>query len=234
MAKNNQKNNENGFTIVELMIALSVMSVILVLSTIMMIRIGSLYTKGVNMASLQNSTRTIMAELTSSIQFSGNLPTCIGASPDPACSKSFIGGLNVAAYCIGTTRYSYVLNRELGIDTDGSPQVYHVLWRDTMKDLSGCQPLDLSASTVLTDSKSAGVAGNSKGYDMVPTHMRLTKFSMAESPANSGVYAVDVWMAYGDSDLVNTVGGKTTCNGGTGSQFCAVSLLSTSVKNRIQ
>lgn len=229
------KNNQQGFTIVELMISLSVMSVILLLCTVMMIRIGSLYTKGVNMASLQNSSRTIMAELTSSIQFSGNLPVCVGASPAPACSKTFAGSLQVSAYCIGTTRYSYVLNRELGTDTDvAKTQTYHVLWRDIMKDLSGCQPLDLSAATVATDSKSAGTPGNSDGYDMVPSHMRLTNFNIVENPASSGIFAVDVWMAYGDSDLVNTVAGKTICNGGTGSQFCAVSQLSTSVKNRIE
>ncbi len=234
MIKNTQ-NNDKGFTIVELMIALTIMTVILLLSTIMLIQIGSLYTKGVNMARLQNTTRTIMADMTSAIQFSGYDFTCtVAPFPPGSCSTNF-SGVQVNSYCVGTSRYSYVLNRKLGTDSDGVTVTNHVLWSDNMRDTSACPPLNITAANVLADSRSTEVSGSpSRGYDMVPEHMRLTQFNIVDSPIDSGEFNVDVWMAYGDSDLVNTVGGVTNCRPGKGSQFCAVSQLSTHVKNRLQ
>ncbi len=236
--------SQQGFTIVELMIALSVLSTILVMSTIVLIQIGSLYTKGVNGANLQNTTRTIMADVAASLQFSGNQPpsctsldgiTCYATVPgSPRTVGAGPTAMTVYSYCIDTTRYSYVLNRELGDDTTapgGDAQTAHVLWRDTMKDSNDvCKPLDLTAD-IPSDAQSAG------GYEMMSNHMRLTRFNIP--PPSGNVYTIDVWTAFGDSDLVNTqpssdpTPGLSTCNGGAGTQFCATSMITTSITRRV-
>lgn len=228
--------SDRGFTIVELMIALSVLSTILVMSSFILIQIGSIYSKGVSKATLQNANRNIVSDISQAIQFGGNPPlSCTSASNNAYCYTLQSGGSNgTNSYCIDTTRYSYVMNKELGKD-EGTPSptiTNHVLWRDTMKSANdGCAPLDLSAATP-SDLSTV----NGSGYEMMPNHTRLTRFYTSPNSAN-GAYDISIWMAYGDSDLVNSNFGlnppKTpTCNSGSGSQFCAVSTIDTQVTRR--
>ncbi len=228
------------------MIALSVLSTILVMSTVILIQIGGLYSKGVNSANLQNANRSVMSDLSGTIQLSGVAPgpcsatavTCY-TSPDPADmtpahqNPVTYNGVPIYAYCINTIRYSYVLNREQG--TDSSNVVTpHVLWRDTITSPASCWPLNISQNAVTADDAADGSGQPSKGYNLVPDHVRLTRLKVIESPANSGIHAIDVWMAYGDNDLVHTDStGHNICEGGKGTQFCAISHLSTTVTRRV-
>jgi hypothetical protein len=51
----------------------------------------------------------------------------------------------------------------------------------------------------------------------------------------TGLYSIDVRVVYGDDDLlINPTATNATCKVGSGSQFCAVSELSTVVQQRIQ
>lgn len=238
------KKDNNGFTIVELMIALSVLSTILVISTVILIQIGALYSKGVNAANLQNTTRSIMSDVTAALQFSGNTPSSCTPTAT-TCAAATSGSIN--AFCIGTTRYSYVLDAEMGTDTAANPITHaaagastpHVLWRDSIQQNAPCVPLNIAAPTVAADASSSdSVGGNSGGYDMVPDHMRLTRFKITPPATAGDTYVIDIWAAYGDSDLVvtSTSGpfiGQSTCNSGAGTQFCSVSQLSSAVMGRI-
>lgn len=241
--------SSSGFTIVELMIALSILSVILVMSTVILIQIGDIYTKGINTDTLQDATRNVLADITASLEFSGSVPTSCTqpVAPDPntntTCDASYTdenfpgGTVRVYAYCIGETRYSYVLDTELGTDQGTSPVLtaYHVLWRDTVAPgkQTACPPVDLSGSTV---NEGPDAATSDDGYDMLPPHTRLTKFWIMENPANSGIYDVEVWTAFGDTDPVHTdlSTGITTCISDQGTtQFCAISQQSSAVTLRL-
>ena len=240
MALTKLKSNE-GFTIVELLIALSVLSTILLMSSAIMIQISNIYSKGVNSANLQNTTRNINSDLGSSIQFSPSAPspctvtpvTCYGGTAPYAGTP----GKLTYAFCINKTRYSYVLNREMGDDSAKTSDKHteHVLWRDTMTTTANCKPLDLRKSNP-SDSDVTSVQGS--GYEMMPIHMRLTKFRVMEKSPDSGVYDVSVWLAYGDSDLMTSTTidstGHTNCLGDIGSAFCATSLIDSTVTRRLQ
>lgn len=213
---------EGGFTIVELMMALVVLSVILLMSTVILIQIGALYSKGVNAAALQNTTRNLLASVSSNIQFGG----------DEVHTNS-AGSTNVL--CIGKIRYTYLLNTELGEDSAANPltgspagtDTPHVLWQDTMNSTATCNPLPMNAAAP-SDASSTG-----DGREIAPEHTRITRFSVQQS-SGTGVYSVDVWMAFGDSDLVQTqLSGRSTCANTKGTQFCSVSELSTVVKRRL-
>lgn len=236
------RRDNQGFTIVELMIALSVLSVILVTVTIILTQIGALYSKGVNAANLQNANRTVVADISAQLQFSGKvpngctpLPTTCYADKDNFLNSQDGSNVTVYTYCIGNTRYSYVLGRELGTDSSTSPQqiTQHVLWRDTLdKDATTCPVPDIVNSVNLDDAPSKG-----DGYEMLGNHMRLTSFNIQQTAASSGIYNVDVWMAYGDSDLVrpDTAGppGRSICLGGVGTQFCSISAITTQLTGRV-
>jgi prepilin-type N-terminal cleavage/methylation domain-containing protein len=226
-------NANKGFTIVELMIALTILSTLLVISTMVLMQISRIYTKGVNMANLQNATRTVSADVTSALEFSGASPAnCIAndAAALTTCytTKTNSGGTTVYTYCIGSTRYSYIIDRELGEDAITHTVTNHVLWRDTMATSTGCPFIDITAP---------GTPGGSgsDGYEMAPTHTRLNRFYVNQNPADSGIYEVQIWMAYGDNDLMTPADsqGNTNCYGTSGSQFCATSKSSTVVTRRL-
>jgi prepilin-type N-terminal cleavage/methylation domain-containing protein len=248
--------NNRGFTIVELMIALTVLSLILLLGTTILVQIGKLYTKGVNAATLQNSTRTVAGDIGSTLQFSGGAAaacdstakkaTCFAKTQDPVGDPHphTFNGVTVYSFCIDTVRYSYVLDKELGYDSNTNQTTAHVLWRDVMKGNTRCEPLNITENPVKANADSVEAAGTpSKGYEMIPDHIRLTRFKIVPVPPEiDGNYNIDIWTAFGDSDLVNTdhsldadanLAGQTTCNGGEGSQFCSISRISTTVGRRL-
>lgn len=245
---------EQGFTIVELMIALSVLSVILVTTTIILTQIGALYSKGVNSADLQNATRTVVADISGQLQFSGKVPngctpvttTCYASTHDYHNSTDNTNE-KVYSYCISNTRYSYVLDRELGTDsskTTAHPDTTvtpHVLWRDTLTtDASTCPTMDITQSDPATGTcyNAAGstpcLTKGDTGYEMLGNHMRLVRFNIQQASGSDGIYGVDVWTAFGDSDLVQADGsGRPICAGGAGTQFCSTATITTQLTGRI-
>jgi prepilin-type N-terminal cleavage/methylation domain-containing protein len=208
MIKNHD--NQQGFTIIELMIATSILSVILVIATAVITGIGVLYYKGVNQVRVQDNVRNISDDLTQHLQLSGTADV----PPVPP-----VGGVGVI--CIGTTRYSYILGAKIGtnIAMGDSP---HVLWRDTVA-AGSCTAIDLTAITAATP-----------GDELIAQNSRLTAFEVS----GSGLFTVRVGVAYGDSDLLTTPSGvniydeNSRCSGGPGKQFCATAYLLTSTTKR--
>lgn len=236
-----------GFTIVELMISLAALAIILTMGTVIITQIGALYIKGVNAANLQNASRTIMADLTGSLQFTTDKVVRCSDASQMNCQAAVGPPTNLPAIksiCVGSTRYSYILNTESGTDSATGATTPHVLWRDTISAptaIGSCPPIDFHHPALFpppgtpSDAKTVG----SGGFDMVPQHMRITKFQINNVLANSvdkGDYAIDLWMAYGDSDLVETNlgSGHSICNTDVGNQYCGVAELSTLVSRRLQ
>lgn len=210
--------NSSGFTLVELMISLSVLSLILLMGAMIMTQIGKWYSKGVNSANVQNVSRTVSSDIVSAIQFSGTSP------------RTGTGGAGGAsAYCLDKVRYTYVLNRKLGGNTGGSA-ANHVLWRDVMRTSANCTPLDLSASRPSDSNTDTSVGG----FELLSNNMRLTQLRVTDNPVGSGIYAVEVNMAYGSDEVVRSNAGRASCLGGAGTEYCAVANHSTSVNRRLK
>jgi prepilin-type N-terminal cleavage/methylation domain-containing protein len=256
-----------GFTIVELMIALAILSVILVVASVVLINIENLYSKGVNAANLQNAARNIVDDVSANLQFSGQSPiNCnLNGQQPPAGSATFADsttcGVGAAmgddhgpfVYCVGNTRYTYVLGQELGTDpyykatsssTPTQQITNHVLWRDTLAPTgtNPCPAMTAAEFSTATGPETDPNAVPGSGYEMMPDHTRLTRFEIDKNPNEPSIYDIDVWMAYGDGDLVNIEDltgpnssnpGYITCNGAQGTQFCAVSEISTTVTGRV-
>lgn len=239
------KKLEQGFTIVELMIALSVMSVILVMSTIILIQIGGLYDKGVSASDLQNTARGIVNDVASAIQFSGYDPAVATCTP-ASCSFNGANGDPVPgeyAYCIGTVRYSYILNTEIGNDIAANPatgapantNTPHILWRDQLSSYKDdpCVPVNLNAASPSDSYSSPGT-----GVEMMSDHTRLTNFSITpvSGTGTTNTYTINVSSAYGDSDLLNLNGTNTSCKSqftSSSTQFCSLSSVTLTADGRV-
>lgn len=208
---------QGGFTIVELMIATSVLSVILLLVTSMMIGIGNLFTKGENQARVQDNVRSITDDLTYHLQMSTSIVSYPNVYNFNAGSNHYI--INV--YCFDSTRYTYVLGYQIGASIPGSPK--HVLWRDNPSSCDGSSWADLTAAQP-----------SANGTELIAPNSRLTDFSFT----GSNPYHVSVGVAYGDDDLLtnvtpNTPSPNAMCKGSVGDQFCSTSSLATTVAQRL-
>lgn len=238
-----RKNRQQGFTIVELMIATAVLSTILVTVTIIMISIGSLYYKGVNQARVQDGTRSVVDEIAQALELSSQSP--VQAAPA-------VNGTQ--AYCIGTTRYTYMVGVQIGQPpAGGGPVFQHILWRDTIHSAGTCLTANLTNTDPSLGSDGGG-ANASDGTELMVPDSRLINFSI--NPLSSP-YTMKVGIAYGDDDLLcspsvsiggqsscatsapamNTLGnflhGDLHCKGDRGQQFCSTSDINTTVVQRL-
>ena len=200
--------NQQGFTIIELMIALSVMAVILVISTVVLINLGVLYTKGNNQANTQNLTRNIVNELVSQLEL---------GSADPVVDSAN------SVVCLGSQRYTY----RTGYQLNSANANDHALWRDTMKSSASCTPFNLAnpAADVTT------VVGS--GAELLLPQMQLVAFNIVTPPTTPlGTYSIQVTVAYGDPTLLVFSNGRPNCTGAKGTEYCAVASLTQNVARR--
>lgn len=206
----NKPNSQSGFTIIELMIATTVFSVALLLSSIIIIQISRMYIKGVITSKTQTTTRSVIDDISRSIQFSG--------------SSINVGGAYYS--CLGTTRYTVNINAQVS-DTNNPSQnkSFHALWKDTVANPSDCASGGVPNLSQLNPS--------SGGTELLEKGMRLAALDIQE---NSGTYSIKVTVVYGDNDLlVDPSDPAKGCKGGfTGSQWCSLSSLSTQVFKRVQ
>ncbi len=237
MSKQQKTNKQAGFTIIELLIATSILSTMLVMVTTMMIGISNLYYKGINQSRVQDAVRGVTEEVGHALQLTDKTPLS-EASP---ISFSINGStLAIKAYCIDTTRYSYIIGVQIG---SGSNRISHVLWRDDIAATANCLPVNLQLSN-----PESGPNAGTNGTELATPNSRLNKFTIGLiSP-----YNISVGMVYGDDDLLcspSVVGscasstvmspqaqytlGDLRCRGKTGDQFCSVSNLTTTVVQRL-
>jgi prepilin-type N-terminal cleavage/methylation domain-containing protein len=246
---------QQGFTIVELMIATAVLSTILVLVSSVMISIGNLYTKGINQARVQDNVRSITDQISQDVQLN-NGSVVTGAGTVTMGSQT----PNVKSICIGSSiRYSFIIGYKIGPVTDSEPAPYNaqshipsVLWRDdngyndptgtNMANTTGvaaynkdCQVVDLTKISTAVDTIT-GKPVDPSGAELIAPNTRLTEFGVT----GSGPYDVSVGVAYGDIDLLTitdptlmTPGSTVGCQGSVGDQFCATDNLHTSVVQRL-
>jgi len=204
-----------GFTIVELMIATSVFSVILLLITFGLIQVGRTYYKGITLTKTQNAARTIMDIISQDIQFSGgsiNVPVSYPL-PYPDLHAS-----DLYAICIGEHRYSVKLDKQIPKET---PQALNV---DKYSSCNTALPLNLipgsGESCNLPDCR-----------ELLDANMRIAKFSVVPDATNTGLYNINLTVIYGDTDLLED--NHQSCKLQTGAEFCAAVSISTTVQKRI-
>lgn len=216
-----------GFTIVELLIATVIFSVVLLLITLGILQVARVYYKGVTETNTQNAARNIIDTIAQSVQFSGGTVTEAYGARTPGTSYAF---------CIGNERFSYTL----GYQVEDSPnaakhQTYHALVQDTPSG-SAC-----SSSTPAQDVRTNTVSGR----EMLGPHMRLSNLVVHQIPGTSS-YEIKVRIVYGDFDLLfspdpsapaatdDTYPDAKCLGARAGTQFCAAAELSTVVQKRVE
>ena len=236
-----------GFTIIELMIALTVLSVILLLATTSMMNIGNLFYKGSTVAQTQNVTRLALADISNNIMFNGTAASLINPTPtscDPSmwCINVSSGSVsNIAyAYCLGNTRYSFIFDSQMiSPPSTLTPSLinpnptYNALWEDNPSSASAnCTPLNVLQSNPELNATLPGV----NGKELLLPGMQLLGFQITQN-SQTNSYNIILRVAYGAPDQLLTTGAiplqDSHCTNETGQQFCDVSTLSTTVSPRL-
>lgn len=242
------RTSQSGFTILELMVATVVLSVVLLISTMAIMGVNRLYYKGQNAIHTNDTARNILQDVSKQIEFGAQTPNLAAspaispcpAAPNPAlslwCSSTAQG--KVYAYCIDTTRYSFALNTQY---IDGTN---HVLWEDTIapSDVTNCRPLNVFSLSAGVPQTTSGAVAGTNGKELLLPNMRLTGFEIQQNTA-TGAYNVTVDVVYGSDDLLTAIPPADAnhptidlreCKSTIGDQFCAVSELQTSAMRRLE
>ena len=204
-----------GFTILELMVAATVFSVILLVVAVGVIGFTNSYYKGVTSSKTQAAARDIMNAIAESVEFSKGAPSTLS------------GGGGAQGLCIDNTLYSYVIGQEV---VDSSPSGAHQAYHGLIVSSAGCGAVNVPNSPAALPPTSRELLGS---------HMRLGVLSV-QPAGTGGLYSIEVRVIYGEDDLLTpAVGGSTDwsqelCAGNSGgNQFCAVSDLTTTVQQRL-
>jgi prepilin-type N-terminal cleavage/methylation domain-containing protein len=194
--------SKKGFTIIELLIATTVFSVILLLISAGLIYIGKVYYRTTEQTKTQEATRAIISEITQAVRFSGG---------------DIIVGVD--AFCVGDIMFVpnenvMVIGANTGLVRSGYTGT--------------CQATNANPTA----------AGN-PATDLVPKGMFLREFTVTNS-ASTDLYTIKVHLvSLPDDESVNAADGTsqlfdgTYCRGGPGSEYCASSVLETTIKKRI-
>ncbi|GAC1390687.1 MAG: hypothetical protein NVSMB46_00990 [Candidatus Saccharimonadales bacterium] len=220
MKKNLHTRNSNGFTLIELMIATTLFSVILLLLTNGLIQVSRIYLKGSNLIKTQYSAQNLIESLSEQIQFSGG--TIISSHLDPG------GKPGLSVFCLDDKRYSYQTGRIMNGGTDPLTAT-HVLVVDTYA--GGC-----NNATPAQDINLGPLTASS--LELMNDNYRLGNLFIQDlNPGTDTIYSISLSLIYGPTDLLDNAS-HTICSksfgNGSGGQFCSVTTLSTTVQKRVK
>jgi len=212
------RNNQRGFTLVELMIASAAFSLVLLIASSTAIQIGKLYYKGLIQSKTQETARGIADEITGSFQFaSGKVIAGASGPPMPAGHQQV---------CIGDTRYTYAIDQKVGPTGTGIK----------------AQRLNGAACA---DATPGSFGRELLGTNMRLLELNLNPPTYLDSEKET--LQIKIRIAYGDNDLLThypenadassapiAAANTGLCRSGiAGGSFCAVSSLDNVVKKRL-
>ncbi len=220
---NSSQSNTHGFTIIEQLVASTVLSIILLVINAGFMHILRLYYKTVNQVRIQETVRSVADGMGDAIRYNNNNMT-LTSFPAPLTPDIAATNPNDTGFmCIGSTRYTFAIDRQLVTEAPNTAnkQKKHVLWID--------QPPTCVASADLTaDTPTAD------GHELMRENMRLTRFEITS--INVDTFRINLGIAFGEDDLLKVDGSTKACKPNvetSGTAFCAVSNLSVVVNTRL-
>lgn len=244
------KRQKKGFTVVELMIATTVFSIILLLALAGFLQIGHLFYKGVNITRTTDVAKQIATSIKNDIAFDPE-DTAIDLNSSPVIVDG-IGTVNRQYFCAGSKRYAFILGRQLDaaaqaeeMETGVSGWHKFALLKDK-DEVSGCPDPFGGANSIDPNNPDNPVT------ELLGDKMRLSNLTVCQlglavaewppCPAGAAdvnlnsLYTLNVRIAYGDNDVMNNPSSTTaSCiSSPAASRYCFVTDLRTTAKKGIR
>jgi len=214
------KKNNSGFTIIELLIATSVFSIILLIATYAIIQISRTYIRGYISSETQNTNRAILDQVTQAVQLSTagsvTIPTA-GEGNGAAYTDGTQTG-KIYWFCVNGERYTWVTGVEL---TSGVPSVF----------LQDAGPVGCTSPATLASPPAGSKELLSNKMQILPSTGTL--ISLNNNVPGAGLYDLQLNLLYGDPGAYLTSGTNQYCASiSEGGAFCSVSSINTTVEER--
>ena len=225
-------NNQRGFTLAELMIAVSAFSLLLLVCFGAFIFLGHIYYKGTIEIKTNEIVRTVVEDISGAIQFSGVELSRAGATtPDNGWR----------AYCIGHRKYSYRISDAAEINKPGVQLDFDAAYDFTSSNKKASSVFVVSNKQgACTDPEPTGI----QQYELLDERMRILSFEVDHVTTDSSIagklVTVELSIAFGgDADDSDVDLETFEQNGGTiercksGQTFCSVARLNTTVYRKV-
>lgn len=202
--------NKSGFTIVELMIAISVFSVVIILASAALITVGRQYQFGVSKTKLLDASRELNQKIAQSIAYSGSTITPV---------SGLTGGYS--GVCIGDSRYIW---RQVPPNTNTSTG-YLDTFRVQALGGSACSP---------------GSINTNAGENPLPTNTAVTNFSILPNPLAGYDYKSQFVLADDPELLTGKIynnggtGNNVCIAQSVGGSYCAVVPMESTITRKVQ
>jgi prepilin-type N-terminal cleavage/methylation domain-containing protein len=212
-----------GFTIIELMVATMVFSLVLLLCLTALMSISRSYYKGVTLTKVQNATRQIVNEISQGIQLSAD---SIMASTGPAGPMVDPSADPTGIMCVGLKRYTYAIDRQIATNPSvnaADKQIKNAVIRDQLA----------APCSSTTPKANLGVDVTAPSASLLSENMRLSRLIVEPVGGDQRIWRVSVTVVFGSSDLLVEENGRTVCRSDVGKEFCGFSEISTTVIRRM-
>lgn len=215
---------KSGFTIIELMIATTVFSLVLMICLAGIMQITKMYYRGVTQARTREVARTVVDEIAEALRFT-NQDVLVGTPVVGPQIDEADDGKSVGYFCIGLKRYTYAIDRIVkNSPKDGTKEQRHALWVDQPTVCTGA--VDLTKEQPSPDGKS-----------LLAENMRLYDLTVRQTDPIQRLYAVSIGVAYGEDDLLSVKEDdptRLTCEGAfVGAEFCSTTNFLVTVQKRL-
>jgi len=194
-----------GFTIIELMIATAVFSVIILITTASIIYVSKTYIKGQIESQTQLTAQTILADISNEIKYNKGSSVVLPSYTPPNYPAKVNGPFY---FCIGNLVYVYRLDTDLSPSYSGSNPMYAshdlVVYNDGSS--SDCPAVSLAPQFGIS-----GITSGPTTYsygdqtrELLAANQRLGQLSVKRlsSTSNSDVFQISIEIAYGEDDVL--------------------------------
>jgi prepilin-type N-terminal cleavage/methylation domain-containing protein len=247
MLKNIHQKGADGFTIVELLIASAVFSIVLMIALLGFLQVGRLFYKGIANAQTQNVLRDVVTDISNSLQNTSSDAAVQGPYTWPSPNGGY------SYFCIGNTRYTYGVyknNPDSSLNNlptffDSSQGAENMdpyavnpslgIIRDRIHGEGSCsKPCLTHGSTTFTNCGSAGFLAldTNSPSEMLGDHMRVTNLTLEK--ISTGLYNIGLVIAFGSNDLIDYTTDASHApfclSNSNEQQFCAVEQLATTTQ----
>lgn len=220
------RDNNRGFTLIELMLAMTFIAILLLSIAITTIQISKIYNKGITLREVNQAGRSISDELQRSIASSVpfDVTPRVDDSPDTIASKYVVrdGG---GRLCLG--RYTYAWNYGSSIAGEsGAPAVFNKYDNNTavrfakVDDPSAALCTDPTASIVRANATEMLASGD---RDLVMHQFNITN-SATDAATGQALYAISMVIGTNDGEQLatNDLSCKPPADGVGAENYCSV------------
>jgi prepilin-type N-terminal cleavage/methylation domain-containing protein len=207
-AQKTMDKNHSGFTIIELLIATTIFSIVLVVIVASFLQIGRMFYKGVSINNTNESTRALVDDISTDVR--------LADSPNIPQGVETVAGVTKKYFCVGQHRYTYILNKQV---KDSVATLAKNMQAGLIQDVTGgaCQ-------------QPSSLDGNNARQVLGPD-MQLNALDITQTGSSVIIHAHIIFYGVDDSVFTPSVNDPAAyCSGSLlGTQFCAMADIKTNV-----